>query len=91
MGGRVLPTAGSPAALLMYDDDHGTRLTVYVQPMSAVGDAFRSAEQDDVRTIYWAERKLALAVTGRMPQAALLALARSIHDQMDRPDSATRL
>lgn len=91
MGGRVLPTAGNPAALLMYNDDRGTRLTVYIQPMSAVGETFQTAEREDVRTIFWAERKLALAVTGRMPQAALLALARSIHDQMDRPDSATRL
>lgn len=91
MGGRVVPTAGSPAALLMYDNDVGVRLTVYVQPMRIESDTFRTAEQGNVQSIYWAERKLAVAVTGRMPQATLLALARSIYDQMDRAESATRL
>lgn len=32
MGGRVLPAAASGvAAQLMYDDDHGTRLTLYLR------------------------------------------------------------
>lgn len=84
MGGRVLPTANAPAAQLMYDDDHGTRLTVYVQPMGVDGEEFRYTKQGDVRTIYWAESRLAMAVTGRTPQNELLAVAQSVRDQMDR-------
>ncbi|MEA2741618.1 MAG: hypothetical protein QOH05_4925 [Acetobacteraceae bacterium] len=83
MGGRVLPTANVPAAQLMYDDDLGTRLTVYVQPMGIDGEEFRYTKQGDVGTIYWAERRLALAVTGRTSNERLLAVARSVHDQMD--------
>jgi len=80
MGGRLLPTAGMPAAQLMYDDDHGTRLTVYVQPMGIDGEEFRLTRQGDVRTVYWAERRLALAVTGRTSDAVLMAVARRVHD-----------
>lgn len=80
MGGRLLPTAGVPAAQLMYDDDRGTRLTVYVQPMGIDGEEFRLTRQGDVRTVYWAERRLALAVTGRASDAVLMAVARRVHD-----------
>ena len=80
MGGRILPTAHAPAAQLMYDDDRGTRLTVYVQPMGIEGEEFRYTQDGDIRTIVWAERRLALAVTGRTSDAVLMAVARRVHD-----------
>ena len=80
MGGRVLPTANAPAAQLMYDDDHGTRLTVYVQPMGIDGEEFRYIQKGDVRTIVWAERRLALVVTGKLPEDALMTVARRVKD-----------
>jgi anti-sigma factor RsiW len=82
MGGRVLPTANAPAAQLMYDDDRGTRLTVYVQPMGIDGEEFRYTQQGDVRTIVWAERRLALVVTGKVNQDTLLAVARRVKDEL---------
>lgn len=84
MGGRVLPTANVPAALLMYDDDHGTRLTVYIQPMGIDGTDFRYAETDGVRTVFWAERRMVCAVTGRTSQPLLLAVAGLVREQMAR-------
>lgn len=86
MGGRILPTAHAPAAQLMYDDDHGTRLTVYIQPMGIDGEEFRFTRQGDIGTVYWAERRLALAVTGRASDQTLLAAARSVHVRMDVSD-----
>jgi anti-sigma factor RsiW len=80
MGGRVLPTAHAPAAQLMYDDDHGTRLTVYVQPMGIDGEEFRYTQQGDIRTVVWAERRLALVVTGKMPRDAIMAVATRVRD-----------
>lgn len=82
MGGRVLPTAHAPAAQLMYDDDRGTRLTVYVQPMGIDGEEFRYTEYGDVRTIVWAERRLALAVTGKVSRDALMAVAMRVKDAL---------
>ena len=72
-----------PQIPALYDDDHGTRLTIYIQPMGIDGEEFRYTKKDDIGTIYWAERRLALAVTGRASNEKLLAVARSVHDQMD--------
>ena len=80
MGGRVLPTAHAPAAQLMYDDDRGTRLTVYVQPMGIDGEEFRYTQNGDIRTIVWAERRLALVVTGKISEAGLMAVAKRVRD-----------
>ena len=80
MGGRVLPTAHTPAAQLMYDDDRGTRLTVYVQPMGIDGEEFRYTQKGDIRTIVWAERRLALVVTGKVSEAGLMAVAKRVRD-----------
>ena len=80
MGGRVLPTAHAPAAQLMYDDDHGTRLTVYVQPMGIDGEEFRYTQKGEIRTIVWAERRLALVVTGKVSEAGLMAVAKRVRD-----------
>ncbi len=75
MGGRVLPTAHAPAAQLMYDNNRGTRLTVYVQPMGIDGEEFRYTQQGDIRTIVWAEHRLALVVTGKVSRDGLMAVA----------------
>lgn len=82
MGGRVLPTANAPAAQLMYDDDHGTRLTVYVQPMGIDGEEFRYSQKGGARTIVWAERRLALVVTGKVSEDRLMAVARRVRDEV---------
>ena len=34
MGGRVVATSHGPAAMFMYDDDHGERLVVLTRPMT---------------------------------------------------------
>ena len=84
IGGRVLPTPSVPAAQLMYDDGQGGRLTVYVQPLGIDGEEFRYSKQGDVRTVVWAEQRMVLAVTGRVTQAALIAAAQRIRDEMER-------
>ena len=84
IGGRVLPAAAVPAAQLMYDDDHGGRLTVYAQPLGIDGEEFHYTKQGDVRTVVWAEERMVLAVTGRVPQDALIAVAQLVRNDLDR-------
>jgi len=84
IGGRVLPAAAVPAAQLMYDDGHGGRLTVYAQPLGIDGEEFHYTKQGDVRTVVWAERRMVLAVTGRVPQDALMAVAQLVRGDLDR-------
>ena len=52
--------------------------------MGIDGEEFRYTQQGDVRTIVWAERRMALAVTGQVPQAGLMAVARRVRDEMTR-------
>lgn len=87
MGGRVLPTVGTPAALLMYDDDRGTRLTVYVQPMSIAGEEFRYRREGNIRTILWSEDHLAVAVTGRVSREVLLQVGQRVRVETERDGS----
>ena len=89
MGGRVLPTAGAPAAQLMYDNDHGTRLTVYMQPMPIDSEEFHYVDRDDVRTVFWARNQLALAVTGRVTREELMLVAQTVHREMGKSEATT--
>lgn len=87
MGGRLLPTSGAPAALLMYNDDRGKRLTVYIQPMPIEGEEFHYLRDGDIRTILWSADHLALAVTGRVSQEMLLQAAQRVRAEAERNGS----
>jgi anti-sigma factor RsiW len=82
MGGRVLPTSGTPAAQIMYNDEQGNRLTFYLQPMAAGITDFRYTESNGIRTYYRAENGIAFAVTAKIDQAQLLAVATAISTQI---------
>ena len=79
MGGRVLPDgAGRTAALIMYDDDRGTRLTVYARVGTVEGTDLRFSESDGVLTFYRSERDLTFAVSARMERAGLLGVSQAV-------------
>lgn len=89
IGGRVLPAASgpavaTPAAQLMYDTGNGGRLTVYAQPLGVDAEEFHYVKQGDVRTVVWAERRMVIAVTGRVPQATLVEAARLVSNGLER-------
>ncbi|WP_347311125.1 anti-sigma factor family protein [Defluviimonas sp. SAOS-178_SWC] len=83
MGGRLLPSPTGPAALFMYEDDLGRRVTLYVAPGEDSGDtAFRFAERPGAQSFYWIDGSLSYAVTGDIPRDALRAIAVAAYDQM---------
>lgn len=85
MGGRVVPAGSRPAALLMYDDDAGARLTLYVR--DARGDdgrSFRYARDGDVAAFSWTGGDLAYVVTARIDEARLLIVAQAVDGQVLR-------
>lgn len=84
MGGRVLPDGeGRPAALMMYDDDHGARLTVYARTGTVAGRNLRFSENDGVATFFRSERDLTFAVSARMGRARLLDAAQAVSAQLN--------
>lgn len=83
VGGRLLPSEPGPAALFMYEDDLGRRVTLYVAPGAGGGDtALRHAEWGASQSFYWIHGDLSYAVTGAIPRDALRAIALSAQDEL---------
>ncbi len=76
MGGRVVPTEHGPAAMVMYDDDRGTRLVLLARPMAVDQNAPMSPHaQGGVSGFAWADRGLGYSLVGSAPANALHPIA----------------
>lgn len=83
MGGRILPAATGTAALFMYEDAAGQRITLYVAPEgSADTTAFRFFEDDGVQGFFWLDGDLSYAVAGTLPREVLRKVATAAYDQL---------
>ncbi|MDP2064076.1 MAG: hypothetical protein Q8Q63_15135 [Phaeovulum sp.] len=76
MGGRILPTETGAAAVFMYENATGQRITLY----AAAGDgsaetAFRFVEAGATQGFWWIDGSLRYAVVGEVPREALRAIA----------------
>lgn len=83
MGGRLLPSASTPAAQFMYDDDRGTRLTVYMR--ADPGDettGFRIVEEGGLSGLFWVDRGFGYAVLAQTSQARLWPVAEAVWRQL---------
>lgn len=84
IGGRLLAAEDRPAGQLMYEDINKKRLTVFVAANPGTGEeTIHVQEKAGLISCYWAENKLAFAVTGEMSRDAMMKLANEIYDQMD--------
>jgi anti-sigma factor RsiW len=89
VGGRLLPgqiVAGqaSPAAMLMYENADGKRVTCYVVTNGDTREtAFQFRQADGVSTFFWIDHGLAYAMSGEVDRDKLLALAREVYRQLD--------
>ena len=83
MGGRVLPGEAGTAAMFMYENDLGARISLYVAPSGTQTEtAFQFAERDGLQSFWWVDRDLSYAVVGAVPREALRALALDAYDQL---------
>ncbi|WP_201837132.1 anti-sigma factor [Microvirga zambiensis] len=84
IGGRLLPAGNEPAALFMYEDAGGGRLTLYAR--SDGGEertAFRFETQEGVSAFSWIEKGLSYVVSARVDRAQLLPIAETIYKQFE--------
>ena len=80
MGGRLLSSAGGPAAQLMYQNAEGRRLTLYVRDTAGGEDtAFRIEKSDNVRAFYWIDRGMGYALIGDLERDRLLDAANKVY------------
>lgn len=95
VGGRLLPEGSGPCAQLMYEDEAGQRVTVYLRRAGAgaaaasTPAAFRYETVQGLSLFYWVEGATGYALVGPLPRDRLLALAEAIaHQEQAAPVSA---
>lgn len=66
IGGRLLATEAGAAALFLYDDDRGARVSVYVRPVRGErpGEGVRVRDDAGAQTRFWYQSGFGYAVTG---------------------------
>lgn len=97
IGGRLGASEGGPTAILMYEDDAGTRLSLQLRRMAqgTPDTAFRlermpprtparSAAARATMAFYWVDRDLGFALAGPLERERLLALAQMVYQQYQR-------
>ncbi len=75
IGGRLLPGTTSPAALLMYEDDLGRRLALYLTRSDGGESDLAFAEEPGRQAFWWVEGNLGCALAGDLPRETLRRLA----------------
>ena len=83
MGGRLLPAGAQAAAQFMYDNDQGTRLTVYVRAGNTGETAFQFARLGEVSTFYWTDGGFGYVVSAKSDRERLLPIAETIYGQLE--------
>ncbi|MHA1546668.1 MAG: anti-sigma factor family protein [Alphaproteobacteria bacterium] len=85
VGGRLLPDAGKAAAQLMYENQTGQRLTLYIRQVAqSASTAFRFVSGEGYSAFYWLDAPLGYALVADLPRQRLLAAATQIYEQLNR-------
>ncbi|TNE94749.1 MAG: anti-sigma factor [Rhodobacteraceae bacterium] len=83
MGGRVLPDVNGPAALMMYRDDLGRRLVLYVASEPGKDEStFQYTQREAVRSYWWFDDDLGCALVGDLTRDQLHELAIDAYEQI---------
>ncbi|WP_394833430.1 hypothetical protein LVJ94_43685 [Pendulispora rubella] len=83
IGGRLVATSHGPAGLFMYDDDHGTRLVMFVRPMSLERDSPMSQHTlGEFIGFAWADKGMGYSLVGRTTADVLHPLADQLRRQI---------
>jgi anti-sigma factor RsiW len=83
MGGRLVATQHGPAAMFMYDDDHGSRLVVLTRPMSSADQnaPMTLQSQGDVGGFAWADDGVGYSLVGHAAPESLRPIANEVRKQ----------
>jgi anti-sigma factor RsiW len=82
MGGRLVATAHGPAAMFMYDDDHGDRLVVLTRPMASdQSQPMTPHSGGDVSGFAWADGGMGYSLVGQSAPETLRPIANEARRQ----------
>jgi anti-sigma factor RsiW len=92
MGGRLLPADSGPAALFMYEDGKGTRLSCYYLVVDVAGETeFQFREQNGISAFYWVDDGLAYAIAANVSRGLLLKIAEIVYQQNSSDGAKAKL
>ena len=83
IGGRLVTYAEKPAALIMYENPKGERLTLMVghnENNQVTG--FRFSDQGNIQTLYWIDGPLGYAISASIGRDRLQDVAHSLNRQL---------
>ena len=84
MGGRLVATAHGPAALFMYDNQNGNRLSIFVRPMNRNRTTpITQVEVDHVGGCAWIDNGVGYTLVGAEHYPMLLELSQDARTQID--------
>ena len=83
LGGRLLPGEAGPAALLMFENGSGDRITFYMSKIDHPQMAFRYYVSDHVAAIRWVVGDYGYVVSGPADKMRLKELARAAFEQLE--------
>lgn len=94
LGGRLIPTREGAAGQLMYDDEAGVRVTLFLLPAAAaraggIGATPRFETLEGVGTLAWADARFVYVAVAAAPRARLEAVAAAVRGAM-APAAAVR-
>ncbi|MCW3473271.1 anti-sigma factor family protein [Limobrevibacterium gyesilva] len=86
LGGRLVAAAHGAAALFVYENAGGTRLTIYVRPMKIVETTpIEQVDIGDLDGCAWVERGVGYTVIAAEPYKRLLELSKHVRQQALAP------
>jgi anti-sigma factor RsiW len=83
LGGRLLPGEAGPAAMLMFENGSGDRITFYISKLNHPQMAFRYYTSDHVAAIRWVVGDYGYVVSGPAEKMRLKELARAAFEQLE--------
>ena len=83
IGGRLLPNEAGAAAQLMYEDEMGRRVTIYVAPSATESDIpFAHLRDKQFEAVFWSDDAIHCAVVGNLPLEKLQGIAKAAYHQL---------
>ena len=84
VGGRLLAEGARPAALLMYEDATGRRVTLYIEKWGPDGeDSMRNTAGNGLNTFFWFDNHFACAVSSNIDSDKLKVVAGRLYAALE--------
>ncbi|MGO9361301.1 MAG: anti-sigma factor family protein [Xanthobacteraceae bacterium] len=84
LGGRLLPGPNAPAALFMYENPAGVRVTLYCTPMRGPTTAMVYKESDNAASVMWTQDDFGWVISGPPNREKMKEVAAAAYAQLEQ-------